>query len=148
MALEGVMRNSYPCYVSVDDELQETAYRWNEIVTGGGEGESFTAGQMFLVKFGSHAHDPVWAVDVLKSQATNAPTIFGYLLHDAQEGFPVPLYPMCLQQAHENAALVGLDQDILQHEIMSVVQESLTEKENWVLRELALQPTDPSAARY
>lgn len=52
MALEGVMRNSYPCYVSVDDELQETAYRWNEIVTGGGEGESFTAGQMFLAKIG------------------------------------------------------------------------------------------------
>jgi hypothetical protein len=148
MALEGVMRNSYACFVPIDDELQKTAYKWEEIVTGGGEGESFNAGQMFLVKFGSHSHDPVWAIDIFKPQASQASAILGYLLSDAQEGFPVPLYPMCLQKAHEKAALIGLDQDILQDEIMSVVRESLDLRENWILNELSLQPADPSQARY
>lgn len=148
MALEGVMRNTYPCFVKIEDELQKTAYKWEEIVTGGGEGESFNAGQMFLVKFGSHSHDPIWAIDIFKSQVPHAPTILGYLLSDAQEGFPIPLYPMCLQKAHENAALVGLDQDILQDEIMIVIREALNSRENWVLDELSLQPSDPSAARY
>ena len=148
MALEGVMRNSYPCYVHVDDDLQKTAYKWEEIVTGGGEGESFNAGQMFLVKFGAHAHDPIWAVDIFKSQASHASAVLGYLLWDAQEGFPVPLYPMCLQRAHEKAALVGLDQDILQDEIMTVIRESLTKHESWMLDELSLQPADPTTARY
>jgi len=148
MALEGVMRNSYACYAPIDDALQLTAYKWEEIVTGGAEGESFNAGQMFLVKFGKHSHDPIWAIDILKSQANQSSMILGYLLSDAQEGFPIPLYPMCLQQAHEKAALVGLDQDILQDEITSVVRESLNNRESWVLDELSLQPNDPSAARY
>lgn len=148
MALEGVMRNSYPCFVEIDDELQKSAYKWEEIVTGGAEGESFNAGKMFLVKFGSHSHDPVWAVDVLKSQSSQAPTILGYLLSDAQEGFPVPLYPMCLQKAHEAAALVGLDLDILQDEIMSAIREELSLRDEMVLDELTLQPEDLSSARY
>lgn len=148
MALEGVMRNTYASYVTVDDNLQLTAYKWDEIVTGGGEGESFSAGQMFLVKFGSHSHDPIWAIEILKSQVTHASTVMGYLLADAQEGFPVPLYPMCLQRAHEKAALVGLDQDILQDEIVGVIRESLDSNERWLLDELSLQPSDLSSARY
>ena len=142
------MRNSYACYAPIDDALQLTAYKWEEIVTGGGEGESFNAGQMFLVKFGKHSHDPVWAIDVWRSQSSRASTVFGFLLSDAQEGFPVPLYPMCLQRAHEKAALIDLDQDILQDEISCVVRETLSNQETWVLDELTLQPGGPIVARH
>ena len=148
MALEGVMRNAYACYALIDDALQLTAYKWEEIVTGGAEGESFNAGQMFLVKFGKHSHDPIWAIDLWRSQLSQASAVFGFLLSDAQEGFPIPLYPMCLQRAHEKAALISLDQDILQDEISSVVRETLNTQEAWILDELTLQPGDPTTVSY
>ena len=148
MALTGVMRNTFPCYTPIPDDLQKTVYKWAEIVTGGGEGESFNAGQLFLVKFGSHILDPVWAVDVLKSQIHDAGLILGHLLFDAQEGFPVPYYPMSLQQAHEKAELAGLDFDILQDEVKLAIEECVGEGSRQLLDELALQPTEPEAARY
>ncbi len=148
MALEGVLRNSFPCFVPVDEELQKSAYIWEEIVTGGGEKEGFTAGKMYLVKFGSHIYDPIWAIDILDTQTDMAPTILGYLLVDSEEGFPIPHYPMCLQQAHEKAALVGLDYDIFQDEVIASVRESIGDRNRPILDELSLQPVDPSAARY
>ncbi len=148
MALTGVMRNTYPCYTPIPDDLQKSVYKWAEIVTGGGEGESYNAGKLFLVKFGSHIHDPVWAVDILKWQSHDAGLILGHLLFDAQEGFPVPYYPLSLQQAHEKAALAGLDFDILQEEVSSAIEECVGEDSRRMLDELALQPTEPEAARY
>jgi hypothetical protein len=147
MAIEGVMRNAYPCYVAVPSELEEKVYKWSEYATGGGEGEGYVAGKMFLVKFGSSPYDPVWAIDLLTSQVDDAPTVFGYLLEDAKDGFPVPCYPQCLQRAHENAALVDFDMDILQEEICKALRRNLGEKK-WLIDELAIGESDPSTLRY
>lgn len=147
MALEGAMRNAYPCYVEVPRELEEKVYKWPEYASGGSEENSFVAGKMFLVKFGSGLYDPVWAIDLLTSQVDEASTVFGYLLEDARDGFPIPYYPRCLQQAHEKAALVDFDMDILQDEICEALRHNLGEKK-WLIDELAIRESDPSAQRY
>jgi hypothetical protein len=40
----------------------------------------------------------------------------------------IPFYPQCLQKAHENAALVDFDFDILQEEIFSGIRSVLDER--------------------
>lgn len=154
MALEGYMRQEYPCYVEISRELEQKAYVWSEYARGGeidgGEANKFVAGKMFFAKFGSRPRDPVWPVDLLESQATDARVaqiVFGSLLSDAIEGFPVPFYPRCLQRAHENAALVDFDMDILQQGIVSAIREALVDGAP-VLDELQLIDADPASKRY
>ncbi|ABA05215.1 conserved hypothetical protein [Nitrobacter winogradskyi Nb-255] len=153
MALEGVMRSPFPCYVEIPRELEEKAYLWSEYargddsVTEGGEINKFVGGKMFFVKFGSGPRDPVWPIDIFLSQSTDHATIFGYLLNDAVEGFPVPLYPRSLQKAHENAALVDFDMDILQDMIFSGLRTTLG-TEAPALDVFRLQDADPASRRY
>jgi len=153
MALEGVLRQEYPCYVEVPRDLEAKAYVWSEYARGdereaeGGEANKFVAGKMFFVKFGRRPHDPIWPVDLLIQQAGEAQRIIGYMLADAEEGFPVPFYPRCLQQAHENAALVDFDMDILQTQIIDAVRSALGTHCD-VLDELQLLDADPSGRRY
>lgn len=151
MMLEGTMRCEYPCYADVSRELEQHAYVWSEYARGGeiatGEANKFVAGKMFFVKFGGRPRDPIWPIDLLESQINEAQIIFGSLLSDAIEGFPVPFYPRCLQRAHENAALVDFDMDILQQGIVSAIRESLGENAP-MLDELALIDADPAAKRY
>jgi hypothetical protein len=144
MALEGVMRNTYPCYVEVPELMEDRVYKWDEWAK---RTDKFVAGKMFLVKFGKGIHDPVWAVDLLLSQKGEAQTVFGYLLEDAKDGFPVPLYPQCLQKAHESAALVDFDLQLLEDQICAVLRDGLGEK-RWVIDEFVLQDSDPGSARY
>jgi hypothetical protein len=131
MMLEGTMRCEYPCYAEVSRELERNTYVWSEYARGGeietGEANKFVAGKMFFVKFGGRPRDPIWPVDLLESQVNDVQVVFGSLLADAIEGFPVPFYPRCLQRAHENAALVEFDMDILQQGIVSAIRESLGE---------------------
>ncbi|WP_437782349.1 hypothetical protein [Sorangium sp. So ce1097] len=151
MMLEGTMRTDYPCYADVSRELEQNAYVWSEYARGGevetGEVNKFVAGKMFFVKFGGRPRDPIWPVDLLETQLSDAQLIFGSLLADAIEGFPVPFYPRCLQRAHENAALVDFDMDILQQGIVNAIRESLGESAP-VLDELALIDADPAGKRY
>lgn len=151
MKLEGVMRQEYPCFVPVPFEIQAKALKWQEYARGDedvlGEDNKFVAGKMFLVKFGSRPHDPIWPVDILDSQASEAQIVIGYMLADAVDGFPVPLYPQCLQRAHENAALVDFDMDILQQEIIRTMRASLGEHQA-ALDEAMLVDEDPSSRRY
>ncbi len=153
MALEGVMQAPFPCYVEIPRELEEKAYVWSEYARGddriveGGEGNKFVAGKMFFVKFGGGPRDPIWPVDIFSSQSEDNATIFGYLLNDAVEGFPVPLYPRSLQKAHENAALVDFDRDILQDMIFSGLRTALG-KGAPALDVFRLQDADPAARRY
>ena len=153
MSLEGVMRVPYPCYVEIPREIEQKAYVWQEYARGGddvgegGEVNKFVSGKMFFVKFGPGPRDPVWPVDIFEPQAPQAATIFGYLLADSINGFPVPLYPRCLQKAHENAALVDFDMDILQDLIFDGLRHSLG-GQSQSLDVFRLQDQDPSAGRY
>ena len=153
MALEGVMQSPFPCYVEIPRELEEKAYIWSEYARGdeevaeGGEVNKFVAGKMFFVKFGKGPRDPVWPVDIFLSQCDDHATICGNLLNDATEGFPVPLYPRSLQKAHENAALVDFDMDILQDMIFGGLRTALGE-EAPALDVFRLQDADPASRRY
>ena len=102
---------------------------------------------MFFVKFGSSPNDPIWPVDIFSHQKNDAPTILGYLLADAVNGFPIPFYPRCLQKAHEFAAMVDFDFAVLQDFIVNGIREILGADANR-LDELRLQDADPAAGRY
>ena len=153
MALEGVLQTDYPAYVEVPREVEEKAYIWSEFARGddraidGGEINKFVGGKMFLVKFGSHRRDPVWPVDIFVPQIVEAQVILGSMLADAINGFPVPHYPQCLQRAHENAALVDFDFDILQGFIYEGVRSSLG-GDAGILDAFQLQDADPAQRRY
>jgi hypothetical protein len=153
MAIEGVLTSEYPAYVEVPREIEEKAYVWSEYARGDDrelqdrEINKFVGGKMFLVKFGSGARDPIWPIDIFLPQLSEAQAILGYLLADAIDGFPVPLYPRCLQKAHENAALVDFDFDVLQDEIFAGVRDALGQQAP-VLDAFRLQDSDPAQARY
>lgn len=153
MALENVLTTDYPAFVEISRELEEKAYVWSEYARGddrtleGGEVNKFVGGKMFFVKFGAGRRDPTWPVDVFLPQAAEAQIILGCMLADAINGFPVPFYPQCLQKAHENAALVDFDFDILQEEIFSGIRSVLDER-GQELDVFRLRVADPAARRY
>ena len=153
MALEGVLQTNYPAYVEVPRDVEERAYVWSEFARGddraGEEGEinKFVGGKMFLVKFGNHKRDPIWPVDIFVPQIGDAQAILGSLLADTINGFPVPHYPRCLQKAHENAALVDFDFDVLQDYIYEGVRTSLRGDAS-TLDVFQLQDADPAQRRY
>jgi hypothetical protein len=86
-------------------------------------------------------------VDIFEPQVAHAGTVLGYLVKDAQDGFPISLYPRSLQKAHEAAAIFGLDTDLLQDVVTDGVRNLLADKSN-LLDEFALEPTDPAQSRY
>jgi hypothetical protein len=153
MALEGVLQTDYPAYAEVPRDVEERAYVWSEFARGndhtreGGEINKFVGGKMFLVKFGSQRRDPVWPVDIFVPQVGESQIILGSMLADAINGFPVPCYPRCLQKAHENAALVDFDFDILQDDIFEGVRLSLG-SDAGILDAFQLQDADPAQRRY
>ena len=153
MVLEGILTSSYPAYTVIPRELEEQAYVWSEYARGddreleGGELNKFVAGKMFFVKFGHGTQDPIWPVDVFSPQEKHAPAILGCLLADATNGFPVPFYPRCLQKAHENAALVDFDFDVLQDEVFSSLRAALG-TQSQKLDEFQLRDVDPAQRRY
>jgi hypothetical protein len=153
MALEGVMQVDYPAYVEVPRDIEQRAYVWSEFARGdeeadqGGEANKFVGGKMFLVKFGSSRRDPIWPIDIFEPQVADAQIILGSMLADAIDGFPVPHYPRCLQKAHENAALVDFDFDILQDYIYEGVRGSLGAQAP-TLDAFQLQDADPAQRRY
>jgi hypothetical protein len=153
MFLERVLVTDYPAYVTVPRDIEAKAYIWNEYARGneaaaeGGEANKFVGGKMFLVKFGSSAHDPIWPIDVFEAQEGEAQAILGSMLADAVNGFPVPLYPRCLQKAHEHAAIVGFDIDMLQDAIVDEIRTGLG-VEAAALDAMLLQDADPAGRRY
>ena len=153
MALEGVLQTDYPAYVEVPRDVEERAYVWSEFARGDdrvdddGEVNKFVGGKMFLVKFGRQRRDPIWPVDIFVPQKDRAHTILGSMLADTANGFPVPHYPGCLQKAHENAALVDFDFDVLQDFIYEGVRTSLKDEAS-TLDVFQLQDADPAQRRY
>ena len=153
MSLEGILRTSYPAYAEIPRDVEAKAYTWSEYARGsdiaaeGGEANKFVAGKMFFVKFGPREDDPIWPVDLFEPQAGQAPDVLGALLADATEGFPVPFYPLCLQRAHEHAALVDFDFDVLQDLVFDGIRGALG-NEAPTMDEFQLHDSDPSGRRY
>jgi hypothetical protein len=149
-ALEDVLTQAYPCYVEIPRDIEAKAYVWPEYAKGEeGEGEApkFVAGKMFMVKFGSRLNDPIWPVDIFIPQVEQAQQVVGYLLADALDGFPVPLYPRCLQKAHEQAALVGFDMEVMEDMIVEAVRKSFSLQDQSVVDRVRFQ-SDVSMLRY
>jgi hypothetical protein len=153
VALEGLLPSGTPRYVKIPRTIESKAYVWPEYSRGvesesqGGEAPKFVAGDMYFVRFGTRSGDPLWTVDIFSCQSSLAAEVFGYLLADAIDGFPVPFYPRCLQKAHEFAQIVDFDLDILQDEVIKAVRQLLDEKEVPTLDALRLQG-DVAARRY
>jgi hypothetical protein len=149
MALERTFYAQYPCFAKIPENMLLEAFgKWPEwIKNSPGSAEGFVAGQMFAAKFGSGPYDPVWLVDIFDSQAVEAHKIMSFLLNDAVGGFPVPCYPASLQRAHDAAALVNFDMDVIEHMVASHLRISLA-SDGEIVDKLALQEMDPSAARY
>lgn len=153
MALETTFAAGAPRFVKVPRPLEAKAYVWPEYARGaetegrGGEAPKFVAGDMYFVRFGGRSGDPLWTVDILSSQVGQAAEIFGYLLADATDGFPVPLYPRCLQRAHEFAQIVDFDLDILEDEVIGAVRGLLNDNEVPALEALRLRG-DVASRRY
>ena len=153
MMLERILTTDYPAFVEIPREIEEKAYLWSEYARGsdreitGREGNKFVGGKMFFVKFGSGPRDPIWPIDLFLSQKDEAQQILGCMLADALNGFPIPHYPLCLQKAHANAALVDFDFDVLQNHIFDGIRGILGE-EAPVLDIFRLQESDPAQRRY
>jgi hypothetical protein len=153
MALETILTADYAAFVEIPRDIETKVYKWAEyargsdVETAGGEVNKFVGGKMFFAKFGNRSRDPIWPVDIFLPQRQQAHIILGYLLADAQNGFPVPLYPLCLQKAHENAALVDFDFDILQDEILEAIRSILAD-EAPIVDVTRLGDTDPARGRY
>jgi hypothetical protein len=152
MNLEGILATDYPAYVIVPREIEENAYVWSEYARGSdieatGEINKFVGGKMCLVKFGSRPRDPIWPIDIFQPQEGAAQNVLGCLLADAINGFPIPFYPQCLQKAHENAALVDFDFDLIQDQIYEAIRKTLA-GESSTLDEFLLQYSDISQRRY
>jgi hypothetical protein len=153
MALECILTTNFPAYLPIPRDIEEKAYVWSEYARGNDqemenrETNKFVGGKMFFVKFGRGPRDPLWPVDIYLPQEADAHLIFGYMLEDALNGFPVPLYPQCLQKAHANAALVDFDFDVIQDYIFEGIRSTLAENAS-ILDVFRLQDADPSQRRY
>ena len=152
MSLAEVLQDNSSCYVAVPPELERKTYRWHRWIQSADSdddpmGNKFSASKMFFVKFGKGPRDPVWPVDIFSSQSNHHAKIFSYLLDDAIKGFPVPFYPLSLQTAHKNAALVDFDMNILQDMIFDCLRTNLGSKAS-VLDAFMIQDDDPASHRY
>ncbi len=153
MALEDILTTHYPAFVEVPREIETKAYIWSEYARGNdaeietGEINKFVGGKMFLVKFGARPRDPIWPIDIFLPQRGEAQSIIGFMLADAINGFPVPLYPQYLQKAHENAALVDFDFDIMQDLVLDGLRKTLG-GESTKLDAFQFQDADPAHTRY
>jgi hypothetical protein len=139
LEIEGVFHRPYPCYVEVPAKIEEKMYNfdrtWLDTYETSEEDEQGrklyqSLGQLFLVKFGDRPLDPVWPVDLAKWQVSKAEKTLGQLTVDAQQGFPIPDYPMCIQRAHDYAKLGGLEVEVLQDLLVQGLGRGLTPEQS------------------
>jgi hypothetical protein len=152
MSLAGIFDRGTPCFVPVSSGLQEQVYRADYLRApddGGprdGRG-SDNIGEMYFVRFGPHSGDPVWTADILTWQAADAQAIFGHLQADAAAGFPVPFYPLSLQQADAHSRVADLDVEIIEDSLVSAVRDLVGRDRAHIVDALRLT-TDVAARRY
>ncbi len=157
LELEESLHRPFPCYVRVDDDIEADCYNFDrtwldtyETSEPDDDGKRLyqALGKLFLVKFGDQPFDPVWPVDIAEWQVGNTDKILGQLTVDAQQGFPIPDYPMCIQKAHDFAKLTGLEVQILQDILVQTMCEKLTDKETEKLLRMKYLGQSLAALRY
>lgn len=157
LELEATFHKGFPCYVQVPADIEEECYNFDRTwldtydmtdPTDDGRRLYQAMGRMFLVKFGDRPLDPVWPVDIAEWQVPQAEKILGQLTVDAQQGFPIPDYPMCIQQAHNFAKLSGLEVEIFQDILVQGMCEKLTADEGERLLRLKHLGRSLTAIRY
>lgn len=157
LELEATFHKPFPCYVSVPSDIEQDCYNYDatwlntyETAEPQDDGRRLyqAMGKMFLVKFGDRPFDPVWPVDIAEWQAHDAERILGQLTVDAQQGFPVPDYPMCIQRAHDYAKLSGLEIEVLQDLLVRGICQGLKADEAERLLRLKHLGRSLTAVRY
>lgn len=157
LELEGTFLRDYPCYVQVDPDIEADCYNFDrtwldtfETSEPDDEGRRLyqALGKMFLAKFGDRPLDPVWPVDIAEWQLGAADKILGQLAVDAQQGFPIPDYPMCIQRAHDFAKLTGLEVEVLQDMLVEGMSQGLTPEESERLLRMKHLGRSLAALRY
>jgi hypothetical protein len=157
LEIEGAFHRPYPCYVEVPPDIEEKMYNfdltWLDTYETTEEDENGrklyqSLGQLFLVKFGDRPLDPVWPVDLAKWQVAKAEKTLGQLTVDAQQGFPIPDYPMCIQRAHDFAKLGGLEVEVLQDLLVQGLGYGLTPEQSERLLRLKHLGRSLAALRY
>lgn len=130
LVMEGVLVQRGARYVPIPQTLEQQVYRWTQYGRAAesevSHGDAYhVVGSLFLAKFGPRRYDPIYPVDVWRYhvQRKEVDEVFSYLLADAQAGFPQPFYPLCLQKAHEQANLSGLEGDLLQQSVLTALRE-------------------------
>ena len=139
LELEATFHKDYPCYVRVDRDIEKECYDFDsswfktyETTEEDNAGRRLyqSLGRLHLVKFGDSPMDPVWPVDIAEWQVGGADRVLGQLMADAQEGFPIPDYPMCIQRAHNHAKISGLEVQDLQDMLFQALCSKLTNEES------------------
>jgi hypothetical protein len=157
LELEGTFHKQFPCYVQVPEDIEKECYNFDltwfstyESTEAGADGEKLyqALGRMFLVKFGDRSFDPVWPVDIAEWQTKDAEKILGQLVVEAQQGFPIPDYPMCIQQAHNYAKLSGIEVEVLQDMLVQGICERLGNEESEKLLRMKHLGRSLAAIRY
>ncbi len=157
LELEATFHKSFPCYVRVPEDIEKECYNFDrtwldtyETSEPDDDGRRLyqSLGRLFLVKFGDQSLDPVWPVDVAEWQFKEVEKILGQLTVDAQQGFPIPDYPMTIQRAHDFAKLTGLEIAILEDLLLEGMCENLTSDETDRLLRLKHLGRSLAALRY
>jgi hypothetical protein len=157
LELEGTFHRDYPCYVKVDEDIEADCYNFDrtwldtfETSEPDDEGRRLyqALGKMFLAKFGDRPLDPVWPVDIAEWQIVAADRVLGQLTVDAQQGFPIPDYPMCIQRAHDFAKLTGIEIEVLQDLLVEGMSQKLTPDESERLLRMKHLGRSLAALRY
>jgi hypothetical protein len=149
----GGLPAGYPVWTAIPPDIQKKVYTWPEYVREPDdlrpdvESPKFNIGAMHFVRFGSLEGDRLWTVDVLHSQRHHAEEIISALVADAQDGFPVPHYPLSLQRADEFAQVAGFDRELLTELMKDAVRQRLPTDRSFVLDALQLD-VDTTARRY
>ncbi|MFF8015945.1 hypothetical protein [Streptomyces sp. NPDC007929] len=152
ISLSGVFDNGAACFAKVPADMLERAYQWEEYTRdvrddSPGEKPKFNFGSMYFVRFGPYSGDPIWTVDIMSRQDKEAQAVFGYLQADAVAGFPIPLYPNCIQQADSFSRVADLDMDIVEDQLVDAVRSQVGEDKAPIIDALRLA-SDVAARRY
>jgi len=157
LELEATFHKPFPCYIQVPADIEQECYNfertWLETYESTEPDEQGkylyqAMGKMFLVKFGDRTLDAVWPVDIAEWQVSQADKILGQLTIDAQQGFPIPDYPMCIQRAHGHAKLTGIEIQVFQDMLLQGICERLTPEQSERLLRLKYLGQSLASLRY